>query len=74
MRTVLYEILLLIDNLNTSDKVFILNGGCGEEGKIAERQRERESVWEAADCGKGELVSVIKWAIRRNKCDKIMWD
>jgi hypothetical protein len=44
MRTVLYEILLLIDNLNTSDKVFILNGGCGEEGKIAERQRERESV------------------------------
>jgi hypothetical protein len=41
MRTVLYRIHLLIDNMKTSDRVFISNSDCGEESRIAERQRER---------------------------------
>jgi hypothetical protein len=40
MRTVIYVIHLLIDNMKTSDRVFISNGDCGEESRIAERQRE----------------------------------
>ncbi len=44
MRTVLYGIHLLIDKLEMVDRVFISNIGSGEESKIAERQRERESV------------------------------
>jgi hypothetical protein len=56
MGTVLYEIHLLIDNLNTSDKVFISNGGCGEESKIVERQRERERV-----CERQRIVEKERW-------------
>jgi len=40
MRTVLYGIHLLIDNLKMVDRVFISNIESREESKIAERQRE----------------------------------
>jgi hypothetical protein len=40
MRTVLYGIRLFIDNMKGSDRVFISNGDCREESRIAERQRE----------------------------------
>jgi hypothetical protein len=40
MRTVPYRIRLLIDDLEMVDRVFISNIESGEEGKIAERQRE----------------------------------
>jgi hypothetical protein len=43
MRTVLHRIGLLIDNMKMSDRVFISKRNCGEESRIAERQRE--SVW-----------------------------
>jgi hypothetical protein len=58
MRTLLYGIRLLIDDMKMSDRIFISNRDGGEESRIAERQRE--SVCEAAHCGKGEMVSVIK--------------
>ncbi len=64
MRTVLSRICLFIDNLKSSDNIFISNGDGGEESRIAERQWERECVWEAAPGGKGEIASVIKWAVR----------
>jgi hypothetical protein len=41
MRTVLSRIRLFIDNLKLSENIFISNGDGGEEGRIAERQRER---------------------------------
>jgi hypothetical protein len=53
MRTVLYRSGLLIDNVKMSDRVLITNRDCGEESRIAERQRERE-------CVRGEMASVIK--------------
>jgi hypothetical protein len=56
MRTVLYGIHLLIDNMKLLDRVFISKQDCGEESRIAKRQRERE----AANCGKGEMASVVK--------------
>ncbi len=40
MRTVFCGIHLFIDNLKSSDNIFISNGDGGEESKIAERQRE----------------------------------
>ncbi len=50
MRTVIYVIRLLIENMKTLDRVFISNGDCGEESRIAERQREsvceRQSIAE----------------------------
>jgi hypothetical protein len=49
MRTVLYQICLLIDKVKTHERVFISNNFCREETKTAERQKEREcargSVW-----------------------------
>jgi hypothetical protein len=44
MRTVLSGVSLFIDNLKSSDNIFISNRDGGEESRIAERQRERESV------------------------------
>ncbi len=43
-KTVLYRICLFIDNIKTSDRIFISNGDCREESWIAERQREGEVV------------------------------
>ncbi len=43
MRTVLYGIHLLIDNMKLLDRVFISKQDCAEESRIAKRQRERES-------------------------------
>ncbi len=43
-------------------------------GQRRERERERENEWETVHCGKGEIVSVIKWAVGRNTYGKIMWD
>ncbi len=60
MRTVLSGVSLFIDNLKSSDNIFISNRDGGEESRIAERQIERECVREAAHCGKGEIASVIK--------------
>jgi hypothetical protein len=40
MRTVLYGIRLFIDNMKKSDSIFITKKDCGEESRIAERQRE----------------------------------
>jgi hypothetical protein len=42
MRKVLYGIHLLIDNMKMLDRVFISKQDCGEESRIAKRQRERE--------------------------------
>jgi hypothetical protein len=42
MRTVLYRILLLIDNMIMHDKVYICNQTEWGESKTAERQRKRE--------------------------------
>jgi hypothetical protein len=42
MRTVLYGIHLLIDNMKMLDKVYIQNQTAWGESKIAERQRKRE--------------------------------
>jgi hypothetical protein len=42
MRTVLYGIRLLIDNMIMHDKVYIQNQMARGESKIAERQRKRE--------------------------------
>jgi hypothetical protein len=42
MRTVLYGICLLIDAHKIVGQQFISNGNRREEGKIVERQRERE--------------------------------
>jgi hypothetical protein len=45
MRTDLYRIHLLIDNLKTLDRVFISKRDCGEESGIRrDRQRERVCV------------------------------
>ncbi len=44
MRTVLYGISLFIDNHDIVRQHFIINGNGGEESKIMERHRERESV------------------------------
>jgi hypothetical protein len=44
MRTVHYRIDLFIDNMKRSDRVFISNGDCGEESRMAERQRESVCV------------------------------
>jgi hypothetical protein len=44
MRTVLYRIHLLFDDLEMVDRVFISNIESGEEGKIAERHRESVCV------------------------------
>jgi hypothetical protein len=60
MRTVLSGICLFIDNLKSSDTIFISNRDGGEEGRIAERERESVCVREAAYGGKGEIVLVIK--------------
>ncbi len=60
MRTILYISGLLIDNMKTSDRVIITNRDCGDESRIAERQRESVCVSEAAHCGKGEMALVIK--------------
>jgi hypothetical protein len=43
MRTVLYGIHLLIDDMKTSHRIFISNRDCGEENRIVERQRDRET-------------------------------
>ncbi len=51
IRTDLYGIRLLIDNLKTLDRVFISKRDCGEESRIAERQREGECV-----CVRGSTV------------------
>jgi hypothetical protein len=42
MRTVLYRIRLLIDNMIMHDKVYIRNQMVWGESKIAERQRKKE--------------------------------
>jgi hypothetical protein len=42
MRTVLYGIHLLIDNMIMHNKVYIQNQTARGESKIAERQRKRE--------------------------------
>jgi hypothetical protein len=41
MRTVLSRIHLFIDNLKSSDNIFIANRDGGEESRIVERQRQR---------------------------------
>ena len=41
MRTVLYGSHFFIDNIKRSNRIFISNGDCGDESRIAERQRER---------------------------------
>jgi hypothetical protein len=46
MKTVLYGICLLIDNMKMSDRVFISKQDYGEENRVVERQRERECVCE----------------------------
>jgi hypothetical protein len=46
MKTVINGIHLFIDNLESSDNIFITDGDGGEESRIAERQRERVSVCE----------------------------
>ncbi len=38
IRTILCGINLLIDNMKTSDRVFISKQDCGEESRIAERE------------------------------------
>ncbi len=40
MVTVLIRILLFIDNLKSSENIFMSNGDGGEESRIAERQGE----------------------------------
>jgi hypothetical protein len=49
MKTVLSGVNLFIDNLKSSDNIFISNRDGGEESRIAERQRksvcERGSAW-----------------------------
>ncbi len=72
MRTVLSRICLFNDNLKNVRQHFIINGNGGEESKIAER--ERECVWEAAHGRKGEITSVIKWAVREIDLVRSMWD
>ncbi len=56
MRTVLYGICLFIDNIKMSHRIFISNGDCGEESRIAERQKERESV-----CERQRIVEKERW-------------
>jgi hypothetical protein len=46
IRTVLYRIRLLIDKLEMIDRVFISNFENRGVSKIAQRERERESVFE----------------------------
>ncbi len=58
MKTVLNRIRLFIENVKSSDSIFISNGDGGEESRIVERLRE--SVQEAAHGRKGEMASVIK--------------
>ncbi len=41
MKTVLNRIRLFIENIKSSDSIFISNGDGGEENRIAERLRER---------------------------------
>ncbi len=60
MRTVLNGICLLIDTHQIVGQHFISNENVGEESKIAERQRERECVREAAHGGEEGIASVIK--------------
>jgi hypothetical protein len=40
MRTVLSGVCLFIDDLKSTDNIFISNGDGGQESRIAERQRE----------------------------------
>ncbi len=78
MRKVLYGIHFLIYDMKMLDRVFISKWDWREESRIVEGQRERERervcVWEAGYCGKGEMASVIKWAVRRNTRGKAMCD
>ncbi len=60
MSTVLNGICLFIDAHKIVRQHFISKGNRGEESKIAERQRERDSMCEAVHGGKGEIASVIK--------------
>jgi hypothetical protein len=48
MRTVLYGIHILIDNMKTLNRVFISNRDCGEESRMAERESvcERQHIAE----------------------------
>ena len=59
MRTVLYRICLLIDTHQMVRQHFILNGNCGEENNIVERQRESVCVRQRVG-GKGDIAWVIK--------------
>jgi hypothetical protein len=54
MRTDLYRIDLFIDNMKRSGRVFISNGDCGEESRMAERQRE-------SLCERQRIVEKGKW-------------
>jgi hypothetical protein len=49
MRTVLYRIHLLIDNMIMHDRVYIRNQTEWGESKTAERPREREGEWHSID-------------------------
>ncbi len=60
----LAEFIYSFDNSKSLDNIFISNRDGGEESRIAERQRERECVWEAVRGWKGEITSVKKWAVR----------
>ncbi len=44
MRTVLNGLRLFIDDIKSSDSIFITNGESGEESRVAERQKERVCV------------------------------
>jgi hypothetical protein len=55
MRTVLYGIHLLIDDMKMSDRIFISNRDCGEEKRIVERQRDRER-----ECARGSALQKIR--------------
>ncbi len=67
MRTVLYGIHLLIDDLEMVDRVFISNIESEEEGKIVEKQRERERERECV-CVRGRAQLETKFSFG-NKID-----
>jgi hypothetical protein len=54
------DFIVINDEMERPDRGFISNKDCGEESKIAERQRERESVCERQRGGEKEIALVIK--------------
>ncbi len=73
MRTVLYGICLLINNMIMHDKVYICNQTMWGESKIAERQRKRE----AENCWKWEMAGSINLIIGENiygRFGRVIWN